>query len=69
MSFFHNFTNIPCYAMSEVSFKRFDFALFDDGLTLKLAFIVFCLFKLFKFTTLHLMEKERKLDSPVYIVI
>ena len=27
--------------MSEVSLKRFYIALFDDGLTLKLAFIVF----------------------------
>ena len=31
----HNFKNIPCYVMSEVSLKRFYFALFDDGLTLK----------------------------------
>ena len=33
--FHHNFKNIPCYVMSEVSLKRFYFALFDDGLTLK----------------------------------
>ena len=42
--FHHNFKNIPCYAMSEVSLKRFYFALFDDGLTLKtlkMAFIGF----------------------------
>ena len=31
--FHHNFKNIPCYVMSEVSLKRFYFALFDDGLT------------------------------------
>ena len=40
----HNFKNIPCYVMSEVSLKRFYFPLFDDGLTfktLKLAFIGF----------------------------
>ena len=39
-----NFKNIPCYVISEVSLKRFYFALFDDGLTfktLKLAFIGF----------------------------
>ena len=45
MSYFHhNFKNIPCYVMSEVSFKRFYFALFDDEITLKtlkLAFIGF----------------------------
>ena len=44
--FHHNFKNIPCYVMSEVSLKRFYCALFDDGLTLKtlkLAFIVFFL--------------------------
>ena len=29
--FHHNFKNIPCYAMSEVSLKMFDFALFYDG--------------------------------------
>ena len=42
--FHHNFINIPCYVMSEVSLKRFYFVLFDDGLTLKtlkLAFIGF----------------------------
>ena len=35
MSYFfhHNFKNIPCYVMSGVSLKRFDFALFDDGLS------------------------------------
>ena len=32
--FHHNFKNIPCYVMSEVSLKRFYFALFDDRLTL-----------------------------------
>ena len=31
-----NFNNIPYYVTSEVSLKRFQFALFDDGLTLKL---------------------------------
>ena len=44
--FHHNFTNILCYVTSEVSLKRFYFALFDDGLTLKtlkLAYIVFCI--------------------------
>ena len=44
MSYFHNFKNIPCYVMSGVSLKRFNFALFDDELTLKtlkLAFIGF----------------------------
>ena len=49
--FHHNFKNINCYVMSEVSLKRFYFALFDDGLTLKtlkLAFIGFLKFKLFK---------------------
>ena len=42
--FHHNYKNIPCYVMSEVSLKRFHFALFDDGLTLKtlkLAFVGF----------------------------
>ena len=42
--FHHNLKNIPCYVMSEVSLKRFYFALFADGLTLKtlkLAFIGF----------------------------
>ena len=41
--FHHNFKNIHCYVMSEVSLKRFYFALYD-GLslkTLKLAFISF----------------------------
>ena len=33
--FHHNFKNIPCYVISEVSLKRSYFALFDDGLTLK----------------------------------
>ena len=33
--FHHNFKNIPCYVTSEVSLKRFYFALFDDGLTFK----------------------------------
>ena len=45
-SFHHNFKNIPCYVMSEVSLKRFYFALFDDGLILKLSkltFIGFCI--------------------------
>ena len=40
----NNFKHIHCYVMSEVSLKRFYFALFDDGLTLKtlkLAFIGF----------------------------
>ena len=51
MSYF-SFNNSPCYVMSEVSLKRFYFALFD-GLTLKtlkLAFICFCIQnKLFKY--------------------
>ena len=41
--FHHNFKNIPCYVMSEISLL-FLFALFDDGLTsktLKLAFYRF----------------------------
>ena len=44
--FYHNFKNIPCYVTSEVSLKRFYFALSDDGLTfktLKLAYISFCI--------------------------
>ena len=55
--FHHNFKNIPCYVMSEVSLKRFYFALFDDGLTLKtleLAFIVFLIQTLHMYT----MKKE-----------
>ena len=42
--FHHNFKNIPCYVMSEVSLKMFYFTLFNDRLTLKtlkLAFIFF----------------------------
>ena len=31
----HILKNIPCYVLSEVSLKRFYFALFNDGLTLK----------------------------------
>ena len=52
---FHNFKNIPCYVMSEVSLERFYFALFDNGLTfktLKLAFICFCI------QTLHLFSEQ-----------
>ena len=44
--FHHNFKNILCYVTSEISLKRFYFALSDDGLTLKtlkLAFIGFCI--------------------------
>ena len=44
--FYHNFKNIPCYVTSEVSLKRFYFALSDDGLTLKtleMAYIGFCI--------------------------
>ena len=44
--FHHNFKNIPCRVMSEVSSKRSYFALFHDGLivkTLKLPFICFCI--------------------------
>ena len=51
--FHHNFKNIPCYVMSEVSLKRCYFALFDDGLTLKtlkLAFIGFLI------QTLHMFS-------------
>ena len=43
-TYHHNFKNIHCYVISEVSLKRFYFVLFDDGLTLKtlkLAFISF----------------------------
>ena len=39
--FHHNFKNIPCYVMSEVSLKRFYFALFDDGLTLNILKVAF----------------------------
>ena len=48
----HNFKNIPCYVMKEVSLKWFYFVLFDEGLTLKtlkLAFIGFWI------QTLHMM--------------
>ena len=31
---YHNFKNIHCYVMSEVSLERSYFAIFDDGLTL-----------------------------------
>ena len=51
--FHHNFKNIPSYVMSKVSWKRFYFALFDDGLTLKtlkLAFIGFLI------QTLHIFR-------------
>ena len=44
--FHHNFKNNPCCVTSEVSLKRFYFALFDDGLTLKtlkLTYICFCI--------------------------
>ena len=44
--FHHSFKYIPCYVMSEKSMKRFYFALFDDGLTLKtlkLVYIGFCI--------------------------
>ena len=34
-SYLHIFRNIPCYVTSEVSLKRFYFALFDDGRTFK----------------------------------
>ena len=47
--FHHIFKHIPCYVASEVLLKRFYFALFDDGLTLKtlkLAYIGFAI-KLF----------------------
>ena len=43
---FTNFKNSPCYVMSEVTLKRFNVALFDDGLTLqslKFALICFCI--------------------------
>ena len=54
--FYHKFKNIPCYVMSEVSLKRFYFALFDDGLTLKtlkLAFIGFLI------QTLHMYVRQK----------
>ena len=43
--FYHNFKNIPCYVMSEVSLKRFYVLYFMMDLlkTLKLAFIGFCI--------------------------
>ena len=44
--FYHNFKTISCYVTSEVSLKRFYFALFDDRLTLKtleMAYIGFCI--------------------------
>ena len=62
---FYNFKNSPCYVMSEVSLKRFYFALFDDGLTLKtlkLAFICFA-FKLFIYTTCP--RKETRFTSEI----
>ena len=49
--FHHNFKNIPCYVMSEVSLKRFYFALFDDGLTLKTLKLTFISFWI---QTLHI---------------
>ena len=49
--FHHNFKNIPCYVMSEVSLKRFYFAIFDDGLNITLKTLKFGFeFKLFKYT-------------------
>ena len=33
--FNYNFKNIPCYVTSNVLLETFYFALFDDGLTLK----------------------------------
>ena len=48
--FHHNFKNIPCYVRSEVSLKRFYFALFDDGLTLKTLTLPFIRFLI---QTLH----------------
>ena len=44
--FHYNFKNIPYCVMSEISLKRFYFALVDDGLTLKAlksAFIGCCI--------------------------
>ena len=54
-NFHHNFKNIPYFVTIEVSLKRFKFALFNDGLTLKtlkLHISVFA-FKLFKY--LHIL--------------
>ena len=42
--FHHNFENIPCYVISEVSLKMIYFALFDGGLTLKTLKLVFVCF-------------------------
>ena len=63
--FHHNFKNIPCYVMSEVSLKRFYFALFDDGLTLKtlkMAFIGF----LIKTLQLHLFDVRSVNSFHIY---
>ena len=48
-----NFKNIPCYVTTGVSLKKFYFALFYDGLTLKtlkLQYIGFCI------QTLHMFS-------------
>ena len=54
MSFSSYLQNISCYVMSEVSLKRSYFALFNDGLTLKLwnwriSVFAFKLFESFSF--------------------
>ena len=63
--FHHNFKNIPCYAMSEVSLKRFYFALFVDGLTLKtlkLAFIGFGI------RTLHMIFFSKMVVKTAFVI-
>ena len=63
--FHHNFKNIPCHVMIEVSWKRFYFALFDDELTLKTlkwAFIGFLI------QTLHMYPLCDILDLKLLIV-
>ena len=64
--FHHNFKNIPCYVMSEVSLKRFYFGLFDVGLTLKtlkLAFIGFLI------QTLHMVLGVFRVNESISDVI
>ena len=59
-SFHHSFKNIPCYVMSEVSLKRFYFALFDDGLKKLLNWRLSAFeFRLFKLRTeSYIIRKE-----------
>ena len=67
----HNFKNIPCYARSEVSLKRFYFALFD---TLKLAYIGFCIKTSYGFKEINMCTASvkqhvpDKLNFPLFLV-